>query len=131
MTERKPPAVPFESWVDRQIREATERGAFENLPGAGKPLPGEEAPYDELWWVKDKLRREGVSHLPPTLVLRREADDAYAAALASRTADEVRQRIAALNDTLRQAVLANLSGPTVSLAQYDAEQVVEEWRRGR
>ncbi|MFR9755557.1 DUF1992 domain-containing protein [Streptomyces sp. TR06-5] len=129
MTERKPPGLPFESWVDRQIREATERGAFEGLPGAGKPLRGETAPYDEMWWVKEKMRREGVSYLPPTLALRKEADDDYAAALCSGSEEEVRRRIAALNEKLRRAVLDGLPGPSVSFAQYDVERVVEEWRR--
>ncbi|SMC89901.1 DUF1992 domain-containing protein [Lentzea albidocapillata] len=40
MTQRKPPGMGFESWIDRQIREAQERGEFDNLPSAGKPLPG-------------------------------------------------------------------------------------------
>lgn len=74
MTERKPPGVDFETWVERQIREAMERGEFDNLSGAGKPLPAES--YDELWWVKQTLRRENVSYLPPTLALRKEAEDA-------------------------------------------------------
>ncbi|MDT0377891.1 DUF1992 domain-containing protein [Streptomyces sp. DSM 42041] len=130
MTERKPPGLPFESWVDRQIREAAERGAFADLPGAGKPLSGEGAPYDEMWWVKEKMRREGVSCLPPSLVLRKEADEEYAAALRARTEEEVRRRVAALNDRLRRAVLDGVTGPTVSLAQYDVDDVVREWRAG-
>ena len=73
MTERKPPGVSFESWVDKQIRDASERGDFKDLPGFGKPLPDDTAPYDELWWVKGKMHREGVSVLPPTLALRKEA----------------------------------------------------------
>jgi hypothetical protein len=36
MTERKPREISFTSWIDQQIAEATERGAFDNLPGAGK-----------------------------------------------------------------------------------------------
>lgn len=128
MTERKPPGATFESWVDRQIRDATERGEFRDLPGAGKPLRGENAPYDEMWWVKEKLRREGVSYLPPSLAFRKEADDAYAAALRAPTENEVRRRIAELNERLREAVLANLAGPAVNLAPYDVEQVVAEWR---
>ena len=49
MTERKPPGVPFESWVDKQIRDAEGRGEFTRLPGAGKPLPaGIDTTYDEL-----------------------------------------------------------------------------------
>ena len=39
MTERKPPGTSWETWIEAQIRVAMEDGAFENLPGAGKPLP--------------------------------------------------------------------------------------------
>jgi len=46
MTERKPPGVSWESWFDEQIRRAREDGAFDNLPGAGKPLPDLEGGYD-------------------------------------------------------------------------------------
>ena len=88
MTERKPPGVSFETWVERQIAQAQERGDFAGLPGAGKPLAGldrEETAYD---WAVAKARREGVetaAMLPPGLALRRERDDlpARAARLAS------------------------------------------------
>ena len=73
MPERKPPGVRFETWIERQIRRAGERGEFDQLPGAGRPLPDLDRPHDEMWWVKQKLRREGVSYLPPSLALRRPA----------------------------------------------------------
>ena len=59
MTERKPPDISFASWIDQRINEAAERGAFDNLPGAGKPLPprGDAAEA----WLREYLRREGVS----------------------------------------------------------------------
>ncbi|MGH3312674.1 MAG: DUF1992 domain-containing protein, partial [Streptomyces sp.] len=91
MTERKPPGIEFESWVDRQIREAEERGAFAGLPGAGKPLRDADAPYDEMWWLKRKMRDEGLSRLPPTLALRKEAQDALATASRARSEAEVRR----------------------------------------
>jgi hypothetical protein len=34
------PIEIFESLAERRIREAGERGEFDNLPGAGQPLPG-------------------------------------------------------------------------------------------
>ena len=49
-----------ESLAERQIREGIERGEFDALPGAGKPLEGVDGPHDELWWVKAKMRREGL-----------------------------------------------------------------------
>ena len=65
----------FETWVERQIREAQERGEFDDLPGAGQPLPGLTGQYDELWWVKRVAEREHLSLLPPTLALRKEAEE--------------------------------------------------------
>jgi hypothetical protein len=33
MTERKPAEMSFVTWIDRQIRESTERDEFADLPG--------------------------------------------------------------------------------------------------
>ncbi|MDF3289615.1 DnaJ family domain-containing protein [Streptomyces silvisoli] len=131
MTERKPPGVSFESWVDRQIREAAERGEFDNLPGAGKPLPELDQPYDELWWVKQKMRREGVSYLPPVLALRKEAEDALAAASRSGSEEEVRRILSEVNDRIREALGNPPPGPPLKLTPFDVERVVREWREGR
>ncbi|GAA1899488.1 DUF1992 domain-containing protein [Streptantibioticus ferralitis] len=128
MTERKPPGVSFESWVDRQIREAAERGEFDNLPGIGKPLPDLDQPYDELWWVKRKMRREGVSYLPPTLVLRKEAEDALAAASGAGSEPEVRRIISEVNERIREALRTPVPGPPLNLVPFDVERVVREWR---
>ncbi|MFL5411794.1 MAG: DUF1992 domain-containing protein, partial [Myxococcales bacterium] len=53
---RRPPSEPFESFVERQIREAREAGELTDLPGQGRPLPGLDDPPDEMWWVKEKMR---------------------------------------------------------------------------
>jgi hypothetical protein len=95
MTERKPSGMPFESWVERQIVEAARRGDFDNLPGAGKPLPpGDD---DENWWLRGYLEREEVdpgTALPGALRLRREADDIDATVRPLGTEDEVRAAVA-------------------------------------
>ncbi len=66
----------YESLIDRQIREAQERGEFDNLPGAGKPLPGHGEEYEEDWWIKELIRRENITGvLPASLRLRREVED--------------------------------------------------------
>src|SRR3954453_14212993 len=39
MTERKPQGMSFETWVEQQIRQASDEGAFEGLALTGKPLP--------------------------------------------------------------------------------------------
>ena len=63
----------YESWVERQIREAMERGEFDNLPGAGQPIPGLTGHDEENWWVKRFLEREKIPMpLPTSLALRKE-----------------------------------------------------------
>lgn len=128
MTERKPAGVSFESWVEKQIREATERGEFDNLPGAGKPLRNAEGPYDEQWWIKEKMRRENVSALPPSLALRKEAEDALAAARQARSESEARRIVVEINERIRAALVRPLEGPPLNLVPFDPEQVAAEWR---
>ncbi|WDV51365.1 DUF1992 domain-containing protein [Streptomyces coeruleorubidus] len=132
MTERKPPGVDFESWVDKQIRDAETRGEFERLPGAGKPLPADvDATYDELWWVKRKMAREGISVLPPTLALRKEAEDALLAAYAAPSEQAVRKIIGEINDKIREMMFKPPPGPPLGKKPYDVEDVVRQWRERR
>jgi DnaJ homologue, subfamily C, member 28, conserved domain len=56
MTERKPPGTSWETWIEAQIRVAREQGAFDNLPGAGKPLPYLGQEYDPDWWATVRRR---------------------------------------------------------------------------
>jgi hypothetical protein len=74
--------------VERSIRGAIARGEFDNLPGAGKPLPGLDREYDPDWWARryldearaDEMRRTIRQELP---FLRTMADRAAAAARAA------------------------------------------------
>jgi len=50
--------------AENQIRQAIAAGAFDRLPGAGRPFPDTADPYDALWWVRRWVRRE---HLQPAL----------------------------------------------------------------
>jgi hypothetical protein len=130
MTQRKPHGMDFESWIDRQIREAQERGEFDDLPSAGKPLPGAGEPLEEDWWLKKKVREEeGTAGLPPSLVLRKQAETAKARALAARTDDEARAIIEEMNAKILDALRKPVSGPPLNLMPFDVEQVVRE-RKG-
>ena len=55
--EDRPPSDSYESLPERLIREAIEAGEFDELPGVGKPLPGAGVPDDDLWWVREWLKR--------------------------------------------------------------------------
>jgi hypothetical protein len=132
MTERKPPGVSFESWVDRQIREAEADGAFAQLPGAGKPLPDlASTSYDELWWIKRKMAREGTSLLPPTLALRKEAEDALLAAASAPSEGAVRRIVENINVKIREVMFRPPPGPPLGLKPYDVDEIVREWRERR
>ena len=97
MTERKPPWTSWETWIDAQVRVATEKGAFDNLPGAGKPLPNLDEVYDPLWWVKHLVKREEISVLPPSLELLRKVERELAAIEKLDDEATVRRRVDALN----------------------------------
>ncbi|KUN05100.1 molecular chaperone DnaJ [Streptomyces yokosukanensis] len=132
MTERKPPGVPFDSWVDKQIRDAQGRGDFERLPGAGEPLPTEvDSVYDELWWIKRKMAREGLSVLPPALALRKEAEDALEAAYAAPSERIARQIIEDVNVKIKDMMFKPPPGPPLGRKPYDVEEVVRTWRQRR
>jgi hypothetical protein len=123
----------YESSIDRQLREAQERGEFDNLPGAGKPLPDAGREYDEDWWVKDWLRREGAEAgvLPPSLQLRKEAEDLAALVDRRPTEAAVRQLVTSLNEQIRKARAGLMDGPPVLLPPFDVEDVVRGWHERR
>jgi DnaJ homologue, subfamily C, member 28, conserved domain len=128
MTERKPPGASWESWIDRQIRRAEERGEFEDLPGAGKPIPDLDKPFDEMWWVKNKLRREGLSFMSPSVALRKELHDALEAAAHAESESEVREIVDNINEKIRDANRRGIPGPSLMLMPLDVDRVVREWR---
>src|SRR3954468_4955593 len=115
----------YESSIDRQLREAAERGEFENLNGAGKPLPGHGRDYEEDWWVKDWLEREGATAgvIPPTLALRRDVEDLEIKVDRLRTEAEVRGYVAELNERLGRARVGLMDGPPVVLPPRNADVV--------
>jgi len=131
VTERKPAAMSWETWRDELIRVAQEEGAFDNLAGAGKPLPGLGEHYDPDWWVKKLIQREKVSMLPPSLELLRkvEAEVEQIWKLSSEAA--VRERVRTLNGEIARANARTAEGPPTRLGQLDAEAMVAEWRRVR
>jgi hypothetical protein len=122
----------YESAVERQIREAQERGEFDNLPGAGKPLPDRGEIYDEDWWIKDLVRRENLTGLAPTsLRVRKEAEDLMRTLATKSSEWSVRQTVTDLNERIVQARRGLVDGPPVVLDTFDVDEVVEEWRRTR
>jgi hypothetical protein len=131
MTERKPPGTSWETWIDAQIRVAKEQGAFDNLPGAGKPLPNIGDEYDPDWWVKQFVKREEVSILPPSLELLRKVERELAAIEKLDDEAAVRHRVAALNIEIAKVNATVMEGPPTRLGTLNVDKVVLRWRRAR
>ena len=131
MTERKPPETCWETWTEAQIRVAMEDGAFDNLPGAGKPLPNLGQEHDPLWWVKQLVQREQISTLPPSLELLRRVERELAAIEKLHDEATVRHRVAALNVEIAKINATVVEGPPTRLGTLDVDQVVARWRRAR
>ena len=134
MTERKPPGMSFETWIDSQITRAREDGAFDGLDGAGKPLPRrtrEQTSYD---WALEWAKRENADvtgMLPSGLALRKEREELPA--LVARQPTEARARavveahVARVDRYYRRPA----EGPWVPVGMPDVEEMVAEWRRSR
>jgi Domain of unknown function (DUF1992) len=123
----------YESVIDQQIRMAEERGDFADLPGKGKPLPGMDDPYDENWWIKGWIQREGVPSdalLPTPLQLRKEAEQLPETVRDLPTEEAVRTAVSELNRRIAEWVRAP-SGPAVPVKRVDPEAIVQGWREAR
>ena len=120
----------WESDVERKIREAQERGEFDNLPGAGKPIPDLGKTHDELWWVKRLLKREGLSLVPETLELRRQVEKTMAEIARKKDESAVRRLVEEMNEDIARVNATTISGPPTNLAPFDVEEIVKRWRSG-
>ncbi len=118
-------------YVEQQLRLAMERGDFDNLPGAGKPIEGLGASHDPDWWLKKLVEREQLSVLPPALALRKE--DAELAETLDRlgSESEVRRELDDFNARIRRARMQLQGGPPVITAERDPDDEVAAWRERR
>lgn len=131
MSKRKPQDTNWESFAEHQIRAAQESGQFDNLPGFGQPLSGIDGPPDQDWWLREKLRREEISALPPALEIQRDVERTLQG-LAQLTSEiDVRRELQLLNEKIREAHYNSLRGPPNRTMPVDVETMVAEWKRQR
>jgi hypothetical protein len=122
----------YESWIDKQIREAQERGEFDDLPGTGKPIPNRNELYDENWWLKQWIEREQITGMVPTsLKIRKEAEELMETLAKVSDESAVRRIVAGLNERIDRARRSQVDGPPVFLEPFDVDEVVAQWRATR
>lgn len=132
MTERKPPDMSYSSWIDKQVQEAAERGAFDDLPGSGKPLRN-LGPFSAEAWARDYMRREripGEDALPTPLRLRKESERLAERVHLLRSEQQVRDVVTDLNDRIL-AFRRLPEGPPVNVPLVDEADMLDIWRAQR
>jgi hypothetical protein len=119
-------------WVDLQIQQAMERGAFDNLPGAGKPLGDLGSPYDRDWWLKKLIEREQITGVLPAALQLRKDDATLEAELDRETAESVvRKLVEEFNRRIIEARRQLQGGPPVVTKTRDVDAEVQRWRERR
>jgi DnaJ family protein C protein 28 len=136
----------FESLTEKSIREAIEKGEFDNLPGKGQPLDLSENPFEDpdLRTVHRLLRNAGFA--PAWLEERKDVESQFELARTTlsrawrlyglngvranedeweRNVNEFKTKIAELR---RRVSIYNLKAPATIFQrrQFDADALIEE-----
>jgi DnaJ family protein C protein 28 len=110
--------LTWQSWVDRQIREAQERGEFENLPGMGQPLDLTPNPFAKGQEIAFKVLQD--AGFAPDWI---ELDKAIR--------DKLEKTRAALSRSWawREARLAELADQAEKWALAEQQRVLAGWQQ--
>ncbi len=117
--------------ADYLVRDAMNRGEFDNLRYAGKPIPGLDDP-DPDWWIKRLIKRENISGLGPPALLLRVEDESFEERLDQLPSErQVRDAVEDFNARVIEARRQLLGGPPVITKLRDADGEVRGWRTRR
>jgi hypothetical protein len=119
------------TWVDLQVRQAMDRGDFDDLPGAGKPIKDLGESHDPNWWLKKLVEREHIAVLPPSLALRKEDAELDETLDRLNTEAEVRRHVTDFNERVVAARYRLPEGPPLVTMPRDVDVTVEAWRDRR
>lgn len=120
------------TWVDLQVRQAMERGDFDDLPGAGKPIRDLGRNHDPDWWVRQLVERERVTGvLPPALQLRKDDAELDAKLDGLDSERQVRAEVEDFNARVIRARYTPVDGPPLVTMPRDVDEEVERWRDRR
>lgn len=128
--QRKPPGLDWETWIDRLIRQAQERGEFAHNSLHGKPIPslGKRRPDD--WFAQGLIAREGIEQLPKTIRVRKNLDRALEAIADADDEEEVRRIVSDINEQILDVNRKAASGPPSNMMPLNLDRVLARWRAG-
>jgi hypothetical protein len=120
-----------QTWVDLQVRQAMDRGDFDDLPGAGKPIQDLGDSHDPNWWIKKLVEREHVALLPPSLALRKEDAELDGTLDRLNVEADVRRHVEDFNERVVAARYRLPEGPPLVTMPRDVDETVAAWRERR
>jgi len=119
------------SWADEVIRQAIERGDFDHLALAGRPIPGLTR-YDPDWWLKAFIEREHITGVgPEAFLLRRDDAEMDAHIDEEHSEAAVRRLVEDFNHRVIEARRQLLGGPPVVTPLRDVDREVAGWHERR
>ena len=126
-------AAEMRAWARTAIDLAVQRGEFDDLPLAGKPLPGlAGGTVDPDWWIRGLIEREGLTGLaPPALSLRTEHQQLDDVLDALGTEAAVRAHLDDFNARIVEARRQLTGGPPVVTPTRDVDDELRRWRDRR
>jgi hypothetical protein len=129
---RVPTSADRAAFVETVIQQAIRNGEFDDLPGAGKPLPDLGGHHDPDWWIRRKIQTEDLRGLgPPALTLRVENAELDERLDALHREADVREALEDFNRRVRLARMQLLGGPPVVTPVRDVDAEVAAWHDRR
>ena len=119
------------TWVDLQVRQAMERGDFDDLPSKGKPIADLGESHDPNWWIKKLVEREHIALLPPSLALRKEDAELDDTLDKLNIEADVRRHVKDFNERVIAARYRLPEGPPLVTMPRDVDETVAAWRERR
>ena len=119
------------TWVDLQLRQAIERGEFDDLPGKGKPIADLGDHHDPDWWLKKLVEREHIALLPPSLALRKEDAELDKTLDRLNVESDVRRHVEDFNERVVAARYRLPEGPPLVTMPRDVDVTLAAWRERR
>lgn len=118
--------------VETAIQQAIRQGEFDDLPGAGKPIPGLGTTHDSDWWIRRKIETEQLRGLgPPALMLRVENAELDDRLDALAREEDVRDALEDFNRRVIEARRQLQGGPPVVTPTRDIDAEIAAWHGRR
>jgi hypothetical protein len=127
-----PTASDRAAYVETAIQQAIRSGAFDDLPGHGKPLDGLGEHHDPDWWIRRKIQTEQLTGLGPPAIMLRVEHGQFAQRLDELSReDDVREYVEDFNRRVIEARRQLLGGPPVITPTHDVDAELAQWRERR